>query len=1260
MSEFFKGTLLASPIVRGSSGDTYGTHHSVLGVGGYMEVKTITERNTIPPNTYTSELQLNFDDISVGQRRLGMLIHVLEDNAIYRLFPKSGDTYITLSEWNSFTTTEKLIKLCDNSNWYSLLGDSETGGSGDNISKRYYQNNHSFVKGDVIGYDGTEFIKVGSTTALTVEPLGLVSTSDWNGSSGNNSGFTLTYAGYINTNDILDYTGGTLVSGTIYYLASGETLTNGKLTEYNPTSIGEVSKPMLITTSGNTGIVLQYRGICKLEEGVTYGVFSGYSATTQVFLNKTVTGATNVGFFSGFTGTQRLSIATSYGDYSGQYYVLYNNYYRDSNGVIRIGTPDYHGTLRRGYLKTSTPIKSWVYNTYTGNSNQIGWILVDGNVETNVGCFLGAYQYAGSAYTETEWWYTGGTAYDGYYNNGGNLTIDVNGDVYTGDTYNIGGPIYLDKEYQELKLRTLVTNSPDVIKITYDENFVYVSGTTTCTVPITSTSAGVYYYYSTPIIDSKTEPVGLDSTGTLGNGVFVATLSKTPVVAGGTQNICATANGDIRAVTAWYNNSSIGRCSIDAGTWDFTSWYCVDSVVGDTRVINNMYQVVPITGSTIQVTGSSANARTATISGYEFSGEYFSASTINTNSSWLQISSDIYQICEKIDSNNVCIVVPTGYVNSGGTGNTWNILFGATSATLESTSFTCYTTSSTQTAFTVSPTDKLGGIGFLSTTGARTVTMTYNGVTQASYMKTPLITLHNDLAGLQGGTESERYHITLSEHGVLQNTTGVNTGDETKISIEGKLTGEITTHTHPYSGLTGIPNFSGLTNNFNSHTGDTTIHFTEDSININISQVSGLTDSLLLKSDTGHTHSYTGTTILNKPSFTGSGNTTVSLVGNEYRIYSTGDSVFTENILVSISAGKTFGKYENGDTIPASGKTAAQVIQMALAEALPPTVNLSSSGNNVAFGESGKTVNLSFSYTINTVGAHVETVLLEWRRGGTGSWSGLTTNTGDTTYNHTIYELNRFNTSQINYQYTVTDNQGGTYTATHNVTPTAYAIPTISPTYVGTVVSPETQSIRELGNVDTTIAGTVDSNNSLVNVTGYTTYRRINGGAYSAIITCTGLCSVSPITIASYLDSGATGTATSVGYCVSVGDEYTTSSGGACTITFRSMSYYGCNPNTTLIGSEVCGLGNAASLTTNDRTMTNVTSGVGNYTYIAFPATYGDLTSIKLGGVEEVITAWSCLSPDVSVTNGHGQSVDYIVYRSLATNAYTSATLVIV
>jgi hypothetical protein len=35
-----------------------------------------------------------------------------------------------------------------------------------------------------------------------------------------------------------------------------------------------------------------------------------------------------------------------------------------------------------------TPRKSWLYNNYTGASNQIGWILVDGDISVNVGTFM--------------------------------------------------------------------------------------------------------------------------------------------------------------------------------------------------------------------------------------------------------------------------------------------------------------------------------------------------------------------------------------------------------------------------------------------------------------------------------------------------------------------------------------------------------------------------------------------------------------------------------------------------------------------------------------------------------------------------------------------------------------------------------------------------------------------------------------------------------------------------------------------------------
>jgi hypothetical protein len=491
MAEFFKGTVLASPIVNSSSGDTYGTHHSVLGVGGYMEVKTTNERDSIPMDSIFPTIY--FDGISSGRRRLGMLVHVLEDDIIYQLHPKVGGNYVTYSTWTGYTDTQKYTALSGNSGWYPLFitGTGSTNNV-EQISKGYTQTTHGFVKGDVVGYDGSDLLKVSSLSAATIEPIGLVSVSDYNGTGGTNTNITITYAGNINTSGILDYSGGTLVNGSLYYLASsGYT---GKLTTLVPTTLNEISKPILLKLSGNTGIVLQYRGTSKADQGLTIGEFNQYTGNTQLFLDKTVTGATNIGYFSGQTGLQTITILTSNTLYNGDYNSLYNYYYRDSGGIIRIGSPDYHGILRRGYLSTFTPRRSWLYNTYTGSSNQIGWILVDGDISQNVGNFLTANNIAANAgtpvFSETEWWYTGGTMNDGYYSNSA-VSLDVNGNTYTGTTYDIGGPVYRDKVFKELRFRTIVSNSPSTIKVTYNDDFIFISGSTSGSTVSGGTITGV-------------------------------------------------------------------------------------------------------------------------------------------------------------------------------------------------------------------------------------------------------------------------------------------------------------------------------------------------------------------------------------------------------------------------------------------------------------------------------------------------------------------------------------------------------------------------------------------------------------------------------------------------------------------------------------------------------------------------------------------------------------------------------------------------
>ena len=386
----------------------------------------------------------------------------------------------------------------------------------------------------------------------------------------------------------------------------------------------------------------------------------------------------------------------------------------------------------------------------------------------------------------------------------------------------------------------------------------------------TSASVGINYYYETPIINSRTSPAGLSQNGTSGNGIQVATISKTPVTTGGTIIVAGLSASDNRAFSAWESINPIQRTTIDAGLWEFYDYVSVDTVVGTTYLIHGMYQIVPITGSTVTTTGVGANSRTATISSNEFTGSYFNPDTINSEASYLQTPSGIYQITASASTNSVTITVPTGYVNeSSVSGKTWNMLFTGSTESIENVT-PLYQTKIIAPAFSISETDKLGQISYVSASGAYTLSLSYNGTSAASFFITPLVTLHNDLAGLQGGTGDYRGHITLGQNTIIDNTSNINTGDETKSTIESKLTGTIITHTHPYSGLTGKPDLSQY-QTISGFTGYT-------------SSIQPVIDNAI----TGATNFGTGTPIysgntgrdLQFNTITGSGGTTVQKVGD--------------------------------------------------------------------------------------------------------------------------------------------------------------------------------------------------------------------------------------------------------------------------------------------------------------------------------------------------------------------------------------------
>jgi hypothetical protein len=461
---------------------------------------------------------------------------------------------------------------------------------------------------------------------------------------------------------------------------------------------------------------------------------------------------------------------------------------------------------------------------------------------------------------------------------------------------------------------------------------------------------------------------------------------------------------------------------------------------------------------------------------------------------------------------------------------------------------------------------------------------------------------------------------------------------------------------------TGIGVYSGTTDNhlkFRTlvQSGDTSITQQSDGSIIIYSSSDGSADAITGVTNLGVGATvYTGTTNRNIQlrTFVGSGSTIITESGDSIIVGSTGGgTVFTEDITVSIASGKTFGKYENGDIIPASGKTPNQVILMSLAEALEPTVNLSSSSTDVEFGESGKTVDVTFSYTINTLGAGAASAILEWRRGNTGSWVTLNSDTGDTSYFHYIDDsANRFNTDVINYRYTVVDTEGASKQVTHDVTPQAYAAPSMSLTLNGSVTSPETQNIREKGNVTGGISsGSIDGNNRpLVRITDWILERRYDGGSWTTLASDTGLSALS-ISIPSTSDNTIPTSATTVDYRITYTDEYTTGNGGAQAITFKYYSFYGYNTSTSLTSSQIQALANKKFLSSQVMTDT-FTAFELEYTYYSYPSTYDDITSIILDGVTPILGAFIKISK-VNVTNSYGESLIYKVYKSNSPGAFT-------
>lgn len=287
---------------------------------------------------------------------------------------------------------------------------------------------------------------------------------------------------------------------------------------------------------------------------------------------------------------------------------------------------------------------------------------------------------------------------------------------------------------------------------------------------------------------------------------------------------------------------------------------------------------------------------------------------------------------------------------------------------------------------------------------------------------------------------------------------------------------------------------------------------------------------------------------------------------------------FTEDLTVSLPNGKTFGKYETGTTIPASGKTPKQVIEMAIVEAIAPTVSLTSS-SSVDFNETAVSNTLNFSHTINSLNATVATASLEFRRGNTGAWSVISSSTSTpSSFVHSFTDT-AYNTDVMNYRYVVTDTAGGTATATKDIQPDTYSNPSVSISVVATsATSPETNTSREKGNVSSTISSTVTRNETYVDLQSYEIQYSLNNGAYQVIDS--GTIGPGNSVITPFLHNPvADNTADSIRYRIKVIDQYLDSIGSqryssVNTTNYNYLIYFGSESSAATTSNDVRGLTN--------------------------------------------------------------------------------------
>jgi len=996
-------------------------------------------------------------------------------------------------------------------------------------------------------------------------------------------------------------------------ISSGRQLPYSGLTEVYtniPTTVRYSGLTVLVRTGGAN---VEY----WFKDNLTTLIEKKYDSTIPS--GDFITGVTNLGFFSGTTGVQRLPIANlnDTATYSGNYDSLYNYYYRGTDSKIHT---DYasDGIRRRGYYNL-VKNKSWVWNEYTGDAST-GWIFVDGNIDNQIGQVLTV--YGGAAYTPqfaNNTWTTGS-----YYSNGSAVSIaTVTGSLTTGSTLTIGGPSFQAKDGNHLHFRTIRTNTPDLLSVCYDESFVRISGKT-ATAQNSGTGVGVY-------IPATTNP--LQFRNLIGAGFTTITQSGADII------ISSSASGGSGggSIIGGINGLSTVGTLIKLGG-DLTGNTNINGVGTYNLTLSNLNEfsasrsngtVIGFDSGGILLSQPSGSVTFEDNGGLKYAADYCANYTNRSLVDKEYVQKAISGGTERFTSDlvvNIGAGCSFGRYSNGDTipanGLTANevIMLALTQACSPTAALT--STSSSVVFGNPSKSVTLSASYIINTLGSTIVNACiqhYSGSswhTLSTSTATPNVVLHNIDDSADRFTTSAlqyKYVIVDSNNMTGQTTYNVSRGSYSaptmSISPKGTITGGETQNSRCNGNV--ISNPSGLTT---------------------------ITNPYVLLTGWALQRSYNSGSYLTLSSGTTAPVSSIAI-----------PSTLDNTVPIASSTISYRLRYTDQYTTNYGG---TQTI--ALAAHPVPAMSVAFCGT-LTGGETQSArcygnVDSCPLGTITVTASCAKITGWELQRCYVGStYCVLNSATGLLTYSasipNTCDDTVPIGATGIGYRIKYCDQITSGCSTAQSIAFGAYSVPSFSISLNGTVTPPETQTSRNVGNVISSPSGITTSTNPYVKMTGWKIQRCYDSGSFMTLASGS-TAPVSSITIPSTYDGTVPVGASSIGYRIGYTDEDRSGNGSTTTITFLGTpSYYGFSLLEVLDGTQIVALGNGQVLPSQARTMTLTQPDYDYYAYVAYPATFADFTSLFIvGNPYNQISGFSKLT-DVNVIIG-GVPVAYKVWKA--------------